>query len=170
MRTCLKPIMAAVILVAAALPLAAQAPTPPAPLVKPEAVRQVSAHVHMIPDDSVPLVPNVGFAVGSRAVLVIDTGLGPRNSAAVAAVAQRLAGKRALYLVTTHVHPEHDLGAQALPTTTTSTSTPSCFSSDSSARRSSSGRPPWVSRMQPKRASLIAAVSRRGSPRGGRLR
>lgn len=56
--------------------------------------------------------------VGSRAVLVIDTGLGPRNGAAVAAVAQRRAGKRALYFVTTHVHPEHDLGAQAFPAAT----------------------------------------------------
>src|SRR5262249_27337178 len=52
-----------------------------------------------------------------RAVLVIDTGLGPRNGAAVYAVAQKLGGAKAVYLVTTHVHPEHDLGAQAFPPT-----------------------------------------------------
>jgi glyoxylase-like metal-dependent hydrolase (beta-lactamase superfamily II) len=33
-------------------------------------------------------------------------------------VAKKLARAKALYLVTTHVHPEHDLGAQAFPETT----------------------------------------------------
>src|SRR5215813_11283368 len=97
-------------------PLAAQ--TPPAPIVKVEGLRQISPHVHIIPDNSVPLVPNVGYVVGDRAALVIDTGLGPRNGAAVYEVAKKLAGAKALYLVTTHVHPEHDLGAQAFPATT----------------------------------------------------
>ena len=50
---------------------------------------------------------------------MIDTGLGPPNGAAVYEVAKKLAGAKALYLVTTHVHPEHDLGAQAFPGTTT---------------------------------------------------
>jgi glyoxylase-like metal-dependent hydrolase (beta-lactamase superfamily II) len=63
----------------------------------------------------VPGVPNVGIIVGDRAVLVVDTGLGPANGAKVLAEAQKLGGSRALYLVTTHVHPEHDLGAQAFP-------------------------------------------------------
>lgn len=94
-------------------PLLAQ--TPPAPIVKVEGLRQVSKRVHVIPDNSVPIVPNVGFIVGDRAVLVIDTGLGPPNGAAVYAVAKKLAGEKAIYLVTTHVHPEHDLGAQAFP-------------------------------------------------------
>lgn len=64
------------------------------------------------------MVPNVGYVIGERGVLVIDTGLGPPNGAAVYAVAQKLAGAKQLYLVTTHVHPEHDLGAQAFPATT----------------------------------------------------
>jgi glyoxylase-like metal-dependent hydrolase (beta-lactamase superfamily II) len=108
-------------LAAASAPALAQAPAqaPPAPLVKPGELRKVSDHVQIIPDDSVPLVPNVGFVVGDKAVLVIDTGLGPRNGAAVAEVAQKLAGgTRAIYLAPTHVHPEHDLGAQAFPATT----------------------------------------------------
>jgi glyoxylase-like metal-dependent hydrolase (beta-lactamase superfamily II) len=108
-------------LVAASATASAQQPAqaPPAPLVKPGELRKVSDHVQIIPDDSVPLVPNVGFVVGDKAVLVIDTGLGPRNGAAVAEVAQKLAGgSRAIYLVPTHVHPEHDLGAQAFPATT----------------------------------------------------
>jgi glyoxylase-like metal-dependent hydrolase (beta-lactamase superfamily II) len=45
--------------------------------------------------------------------------MGPRNGAAVAEVAKKLGGSRALYLVTTHFHPEHDLGAQAFPENTT---------------------------------------------------
>jgi glyoxylase-like metal-dependent hydrolase (beta-lactamase superfamily II) len=64
-------------------------------------------------------MPNIGYVVGDRAVLVIDTGLGPRNGTAVYEVAKKLAGTKALFLVTTHVHPEHDLGAQAFPATTT---------------------------------------------------
>jgi len=116
MRVSLRMIVPALALVAPA-PLVAQ--TPPAPIVQVEGLRQISAHVHIIPDNSVPLVPNVGYIVGERAALVIDTGLGPRNGAAVYDVAKKLAGARRLYLVTTHVHPEHDLGAQAFPDTTT---------------------------------------------------
>ena len=41
-----------------------------------------------------------------------------RNGAAVYEVAKKLAGTKVLYLATTHVHPEHDLGAQAFPDTT----------------------------------------------------
>jgi glyoxylase-like metal-dependent hydrolase (beta-lactamase superfamily II) len=94
----------------------AQPPTAvPVPLVRVEGLKQVSAHVQVIPDNSVPLVPNVGFIVGDKALLVVETGLGPNNGAAVYAVAQRLAAGKAMYLVTTHVHPEHDLGAQAFP-------------------------------------------------------
>jgi glyoxylase-like metal-dependent hydrolase (beta-lactamase superfamily II) len=97
---------------------AASAADWPAPIVKVEVLRQISAHVHIIPDNSVPGVSNIGYVVGDRAVLVIDTGLGPRNGAAVYEVAKKLAGTKALYLVTTHIHPEHDLGAQAFPDTT----------------------------------------------------
>jgi glyoxylase-like metal-dependent hydrolase (beta-lactamase superfamily II) len=117
MRAFARIIISALALVAAAEPLVAQ--TPPAPVVKVEGLRQISTHVHIIPDNSVPMVPNVGYIVGDRAALVIDTGLGPPNGAAVYEVAKKLAGTKPLYLVTTHVHPEHDLGAQAFPDTTT---------------------------------------------------
>jgi len=116
MRTPFATIIAALALVALAPPLAAQ--TPPPPIVKTEGLRQISPHVQIIPDNSVPLVPNVGYVIGDQAVLVIDTGLGPRNGEAVYEVAKKLAGPKQLYLVTTHVHPEHDLGAQAFPPTT----------------------------------------------------
>ena len=116
MRSPFATIITAFALLTAASPLAAQ--TPPPPIVKTEGLRPISPHVQIIPDNSVPLVPNVGYVIGDKAVLVIDTGLGPRNGAAVYEVAQKLAGDKPLYLVTTHVHPEHDLGAQAFPATT----------------------------------------------------
>ena len=108
--------IAALALVSFSLPLAAQ--TPPSPIVKTDGLRQISPHSWIIPDNSVPLVPNVGYVIGDNSVLVIDTGLGPRNGAAVYEIARKLGGTKALYLVTTHVHPEHDLGAQAFPATT----------------------------------------------------
>ena len=116
MRSFLTFGVAALALLATTPPLVAQ--TPPEPIVRVEGLRQISPRVHIIPDNSVPAVPNVGYIVGESAVLVIDTGLGPRNGAAVHEVAKKLAGTKTLYLVTTHVHPEHDLGAQAFPDTT----------------------------------------------------
>ena len=85
-------IAAVAALLVLAQPLAAQ--TPPDPIVKTEWLRQVSPHVYIIPDNSVPLVPNVGFVIGERGVLVIDTGLGPRNGSAVLEVAKKLGGSR----------------------------------------------------------------------------
>ena len=114
MRAPLRLIVPALALALAA-PLAAQ--TPPPPIIKTEGLKQISPHVHIIPDNSVPLTPNVGYVVGDKAMLVIDTGLGPRNGAAVYEVAKKLGGDKQVYLVTTHAHPEHDLGAQAFPAT-----------------------------------------------------
>ncbi len=60
--------------------------------------------------------PNVAIIVGSRATLVVDTGLGPRNGATVARVAAKLApGNQKLFLTTTHFHPEHAGGAAGFP-------------------------------------------------------
>ena len=116
-------------LVAAAFLVTAQAqqPAPPAgapatppvpPMVKGELIQQISPHVWVIPDQNVPLVPNVGIVVGSKATLVIDTGLGARNAEIVLREVAKVRRAADLYLVTTHVHPEHDLGAAAFPPTT----------------------------------------------------
>jgi len=60
--------------------------------------------------------PNIAIVVGSRATLVVDTGLGPRNGATIARVAAKLApGDRKLYLTTTHFHPEHAGGDAGFP-------------------------------------------------------
>ncbi|MFO1012175.1 MAG: MBL fold metallo-hydrolase [Caulobacteraceae bacterium] len=94
---------------------AAQPAPPPAPMVKPEGLRVISSHVRVIPDNSVPGVSNIGFILGANGVLVVDTGMGPPNGAIVAQVAAKFAAGSQIYLVTTHIHPEHDLGAQAFP-------------------------------------------------------
>ena len=116
----LQPPVAALLLAAAfALPAAAAPAPAPDPLVREETVQKVSEHVWVIPDASVPLVPNVGIVVGLRGTLVVDTGLGPRKGEAVMRAVARLSPPgRELYLVTTHFHPEHDLGAQAFPAAT----------------------------------------------------
>jgi glyoxylase-like metal-dependent hydrolase (beta-lactamase superfamily II) len=96
----------------------AQQPANAGPMVRAGATIKVSDHVYVIPDGSVPGVPNVGIIVGKRATLVVDTGLGRANGVTVLSETQKVSGKTQLYLITTHVHPEHDLGAGAFPDTT----------------------------------------------------
>src|SRR5690349_9527613 len=60
--------------------------------------------------------PNIAIIVGSRATLIVDTGLGPHNGATIARVAAKLApGNRKLFLTTTHFHPEHAGGEGGFP-------------------------------------------------------
>jgi glyoxylase-like metal-dependent hydrolase (beta-lactamase superfamily II) len=109
-------VLIAVVLLAS--PAFAQPAAVPDPIVRENATVKIADHSYVIPDGNVQGVPNVGFVVGSRATLVIDTGLGARNGATVLKEAGKLSGNRELYLVTTHVHSEHDLGAHAFPATT----------------------------------------------------
>jgi glyoxylase-like metal-dependent hydrolase (beta-lactamase superfamily II) len=99
---------------AAAAMLAAQGP-PPDPLVRANATVELAAHTHVIPDGNVPLVPNVGIVVGSRATLVIDPGLGRRNGETVLAEARKLSGTTDLLIASTHYHAEHTTGYIAFP-------------------------------------------------------
>ena len=63
--------------------------------------------------------PNIAIVVGSRATLVVDTGLGPANGATIARVVAKLApGDRKLFLTTTHFHPEHAAGEAGFPSGT----------------------------------------------------
>jgi glyoxylase-like metal-dependent hydrolase (beta-lactamase superfamily II) len=60
--------------------------------------------------------PNIAIVVGSRATLVVDTGLGPKNGATAARVAAKLAPNNPkLFLTTTHFHPEHAAGEPGFP-------------------------------------------------------
>lgn len=85
--------------------------TVPAPTVDAATRREVAPGVIVIPDRRVPLVPNIGIVLGDHTALVVDTGMGPRNGAAVLRAAQEVAGDRQLMLTLTHFHPEHGFGA-----------------------------------------------------------
>lgn len=75
---------------------------------------EVADSVWVLPDhERTPHVPNVGFVVGERAALVVDSGIGIENGRRVLAIARELAGERPLFLTSTHFHPEHALGAGA---------------------------------------------------------
>jgi glyoxylase-like metal-dependent hydrolase (beta-lactamase superfamily II) len=82
----------------------------PDPLVKENHTVQVAPHTWVIPDDNVPLVPNVGIVVGSRATLVIDPGLGRRNGETVLREVAKVSRHTELYIASTHFHPEHTTG------------------------------------------------------------
>ena len=88
------------------------------PLVRENVTEKISDHVFVIPDNSVSMVPNIGIIVGSRATLVVDTGLGARNGQTVVREMQKVSKTPELYLATTHFHPEHDLGAGGFPANT----------------------------------------------------
>jgi glyoxylase-like metal-dependent hydrolase (beta-lactamase superfamily II) len=113
-----RSLFAAAACAAAVSASSAQQPPRPDPLVREGVTEKLSQHVYVIPDGSVPLVPNVGIVVGSRGTLVIDTGLGARNAQAVLREVEKVKRGPELYLATTHVHPEHDLGAMAFPPAT----------------------------------------------------
>ena len=109
----LKPVIG--VLVLGISVLAAQQPGGPAvPVVKENSTAKVSEHVYVIPDGNVGGVPNVGIVVGSKAVLVIDTGLGPKNGETVLREVKKLSNSD-IYIVGTHFHSEHILGESAFP-------------------------------------------------------
>jgi glyoxylase-like metal-dependent hydrolase (beta-lactamase superfamily II) len=88
-------------------------PNPQPPLIRENATTKLTDHVWVIPDFKVGLVPNVGIIVGSKATLVVDTGLGPRNGEAIVREMKKVSANADVYVVTTHYHPEHSLGAGA---------------------------------------------------------
>lgn len=91
-----------------ALPASAQ---PASHLLSRDGLSRVSAHAWMIKG-----FPNIGIVVGTRATLVIDTGMGPKNGAVVSAIARSLSpAANRLYLTTTHYHAEHAAGDVGFP-------------------------------------------------------
>jgi glyoxylase-like metal-dependent hydrolase (beta-lactamase superfamily II) len=87
------------------------------PVVKEGTTVKLSEHVYAIPDERVPMVPNVGIVVGERATLIVDPGMGARSGEAVLRETAKVSRNRELYLVTTHFHPEHTTGEAGLPPT-----------------------------------------------------
>ncbi|UQU63437.1 MBL fold metallo-hydrolase [Couchioplanes caeruleus] len=84
----------------------------PEPVVHPAHARDVARDVVVIENRNVPLVPNIGVIGGTHSVLVVDTGMGPRNAEKVLAFAAEHARGRRIHLTTTHFHPEHAFGAR----------------------------------------------------------
>jgi glyoxylase-like metal-dependent hydrolase (beta-lactamase superfamily II) len=79
-----------------------------------EATTRISDHVWAIMG-----FPNIAIVVGSRAALIVDTGMGPKNGATIARVAGRLApNTQRVFLTTTHFHPEHAAGEPGFPPAT----------------------------------------------------
>ena len=72
--------------------------------------RQLSPHVFVIYGN-----PNIAIVVGSKATLVVETGMGRRNGAFVADQVARLTRNTRLFLTTTHPHPEHSAGQDGFP-------------------------------------------------------
>jgi len=87
----------------------------PVPVVKEGTTVRVSDHVYVIPDEKVPMVPNVGIIVGSRATLVVDPGMGVRSGQVVMREIQKVSKNSELFIVNTHFHPEHTTGEAAFP-------------------------------------------------------
>lgn len=85
------------------------------PLVRTETLRQIAPGVSVIPDPRINYVPNIGIIEGTRAILVVDTGMGAENGRRVYQKAKEIAKNRRIYLATTHFHPEHQFGASAFP-------------------------------------------------------
>jgi len=90
----------------------------PAPLVQENKTIKVSEHVYAIPDGRINLVPNIGIIVGSRATLIVDAGMGPKNGQTVLRELAKVNKNTQLYFTTTHFHPEHVTGGQAFPANT----------------------------------------------------
>ncbi len=72
--------------------------------------KRVSDHVYAIMG-----FPNIAIVVGSRATLVVDTGMGARNGQIIAREVEKLSKNQVLYLTTTHFHPEHAAGEPGFP-------------------------------------------------------
>ncbi len=90
---------------------AASAPAQMGQPILDETTTKISDHVWAIMG-----FPNIAIVVGSRATLVVDTGMGPENGATIARVAAKLApANTRLFLTTTHFHPEHAAGEPGFP-------------------------------------------------------
>jgi glyoxylase-like metal-dependent hydrolase (beta-lactamase superfamily II) len=87
----------------------------PPPYVREGRTTKVSDHVWVIPDGRVNLVPNIGLIVGSKATLVVDSGMGDRNGQVVLGELRKVSKNADLYVTTTHFHPEHVTGFHVFP-------------------------------------------------------
>jgi len=113
-------VLAAIAAVVGAGPMLAQQPSDKMPGKQPDnivlsqsAAQRISPHVFAIFGN-----PNIAIVVGTKATLVIDTGLGPPNGRFIASEVARLRKSEKLFLATTHAHPEHSAGQAGFPADT----------------------------------------------------
>lgn len=99
-------------------PASAQRPYTGLPIVSEGTTIHLTPNVYVIPDGNRRGVPNVGIVVGSRATLVVDPGMGLKSGQAVLREAAKVSKGGELYMVTTHLHPEHTTGETAFPPNT----------------------------------------------------
>lgn len=100
----------------AAAPAQGQPAAAPSMRIAKGITQKLSPHVWAIPANLRGGVANVGIVVGSRGVLVIESGLGKPNGQVILDEVRRIAGvDRRLYVIATHSHPEHIGGEQAFP-------------------------------------------------------
>jgi glyoxylase-like metal-dependent hydrolase (beta-lactamase superfamily II) len=96
-----------------AAPVAALAQQPNNVVLHEGSTKQLTPHVWAIFGN-----PNIAIIVGSKATLVVDTGLGPRNGAFIAGEVSKLRKGAKLFLTTTHAHTEHSSGQGGFPADT----------------------------------------------------
>ncbi len=91
-------------------PAAAFAQQPDNIVLREGQTKQLSPHVWAIYGN-----PNIAIVVGTKATLVIDTGLGRRNGAFIAGEVAKMHKGAKLFLTTTHAHAEHASGQDGFP-------------------------------------------------------
>src|SRR5580704_3244496 len=96
-----------------AAPAAAFAQQQDSMVLREGSTKQLTPHVWAIYGN-----PNIAIIVGSKATLVVDTGLGPRNGAFIAGEVSKLRSGAELFLTTTHAHAEHSSGQDGFPADT----------------------------------------------------
>ena len=81
------------------------------PVVRIDEAFKLTNSITIIPDPRINYIPNIGIIEGKNAILVVDTGMGPKNAEAVYKKALEISKGRKIYITTTHFHPEHNFGA-----------------------------------------------------------
>jgi cyclase len=92
------------------LPTAALAQQPDNIVLREGMTKKVSPHVWAIYGN-----PNIAVVVGTKATLVVDTGLGRRNGTLIASEVSKVHKGAKLFLTTTHAHAEHSSGQDGFP-------------------------------------------------------